>query len=116
MSNVIDMQAAREKKAEKDHGERQVLDPEMVNRSLYAGRYYLMIEDDAVAIQAKVGPSKYKTVAHVTTANTYVEFFENEMKRFGLGESDLTILSSSDLDFPEEVTSNKQTIELCGLL
>lgn len=118
MSNIIDMNAAREKRAAKEHGERQVLDAEFVNRSLYAGFYYLSCAEDGVQIQAKSGPKPgdYVVVALVTTANAYVEFFEAEMKKFDLEETDLHILCASSMDFPEEYTDRKEVVALCDAI
>jgi hypothetical protein len=113
MSNVIDMSSARQKKADKDHGERQVLSTEAVNRAIYAGRYYLTIEDDAVAIKVYFGLTDSKTAVRVKTAKDYCDFFETEMKRFGLKEDDLHIQASSSIDFPDEYTSDPDTIKLC---
>mgnify|MGYP001819317934 CR=1 FL=1 len=118
MSNVIDMSSAREKKAEKDHGERQVLSKEEVNRALYSGQYYLTCADDGVQILSKCGPGAgdYVVVALVTTANAYVEFFEADMKRFGLEEDDIRIQCSSSMDFPEEYTDRKDIRDLCDAI
>jgi hypothetical protein len=116
MSKVIDMAAARQKKADKELAERQIVDGDLVNRVLHAGRYYLTCKDDGVEIQAKIGPADFVVVALVTTANAYVEFFEAEMKRFGLSEDDLLIQGSSSMDFPEEYTDRKDIIELCELI
>lgn len=118
MSNVIDFNKAREAKAEKEHGERQILDADFVNRSLYAGQYYLTCKSDGVEIRAKSGPKagEYVVVALVTTPNAYVEFFEAEMKKFGIGEDDLIIMGSSSMDFPEEYTDRKDVIALCDAI
>jgi len=113
MSNVIDMSKAREKKAAKDFGERQILDKEAVNRALFAGQYYLNCEQDGVSISVKFGPGDYKKAALVTNANAYVEFFEKDMARFGLKEDDVMILCGSSMDFPEEYTDRDDVKLLC---
>lgn len=115
MTNVIDMASARQKKAEKDHAERQIVDADLVQRVLNAGMYYLSCEQDGVRIQAKTGmkPGDYTDVALVTTANAYVDFFEKEMARFGLTEDDIHILCASSMDFPDEYTDRQDVITLC---
>jgi hypothetical protein len=118
MDNVIDMAAARQKKAEQDHGERQIVDEQLVKRVLFAGQYYLSCKDDGVQIEAKCGskPGEYVVVALVTTANAYVEFFEAEMKRFGLEEDDIFIMCSSSMDHPDEYTDRQDIIALCDAI
>lgn len=116
MNNIIDFNKAREEKAAEEFGKRQILDADAVNRALHAGRYYLTIEDDAVAIKVYFGHTDAKTAVLVKTANAYVEFFENEMKRFGLKEDDMLIQASSSLDFPHEYTKDADTIKLCKLI
>lgn len=116
MSNVIDMKAAREKRAAKELAERQVIPSDVVNRALHAGRYYLTIEDDAVAIKVYFGLTESKTAALVKTPNAYVKFFETEMERFGLEESELHIQASSSIDFPEEYTNDPETLALCAAI
>ena len=118
MNKVVDMAAARQKKADKEHAERQIVDGDLVQRVLNAGMYYLSCEQDGVRIQAKVSvkPGDYTDVALVTTPNAYVKFFENEMKRFGLGEDDLLIQCASSMDFPDEYTDRDDVIALCDAI
>lgn len=116
MSKVIDLAAAREEKAAKEFSKRQIIDKESVNRALYAGQYYLNCEQDGVVIMVKFGPGDYKRAALVTTPNAYVEWFENEMRRFGLKEDDIMILCGSSMDFPEEYTDRDDVQKLCDLI
>ena len=116
MSNVIDMKAAREKRAAKDHAERQIVPMDAVNRALYAGQYYLNCTEDGVSISIKFGPGDYKEAAIVTNVNAYVEFFEKDMARFDLKEEDLMILCGSSMDFPDEYTDREDVIALCDAI
>ncbi len=118
MSNVIDMASARQKKAEKEHGERQIVDENLVKRVLFAGQYYLTCASDGVQIQAKIGskPGEYVVVALVSSVRGYVDFFTAEMERFGLEEDDMIIMCSSSMDFPDEYTDNADIIALCDAI
>ena len=75
--------------------------------------YFLSIKNDRVEIVQSHRDAFPYIVKSVADFNDY---FAQEAKRLGFPSSLLDVRKSSSIDFPEEFTSNPETIELAKAL
>lgn len=73
-------------------------------------RYIIAIENDTVVV---VSSYETKPVASLAELQGYMA---EQAKRAGVLVDELNVMASSTIDFPEEWTSNKQTIALAKAL
>jgi hypothetical protein len=69
--------------------------------------YYLSIRNDRVTV--KYDDAELRVI---TSARDFDEFLSLEAARLGVRREDLKVLASSSMDFPEDETSNPETIAL----
>jgi hypothetical protein len=67
--------------------------------------YFLPVENDHVVV-------KCYAPRVITSVSDFDEFLSLEAARLGVSPEDLKVFASSTMDFPEEYTSNSETIAL----
>lgn len=84
--------------------------------------YYLSINDAGDFIIEKrseiirKGENPYRKVLTPSTVEEVFAYFAKECERRNIDASELTIMSSSSIDFPEESTNKQNVIDICEAL
>lgn len=84
--------------------------------------YYLSINNEGDFIVQKrseivrKGENPYRTVLTPKNVDEVYAYFAKEVERLNIDPADLTIMSSSSVDFPEESTSKSEVIAICEAL
>lgn len=78
--------------------------------------FYMTVQKDSVVVKYTRFPSKKKVTKKFKDYEDYLKFFNDILVKRGIKATDLTIMCSSSMDFPNEYTKKKSVIALANKL
>jgi len=80
--------------------------------------YVVSIENDKVVISRGIISRGYDStqLTTITSVEDYYKYFEDEANRIGCSVEHLTVYNSSTMDYPEDSTSDPDTLALVRTL